>query len=99
MKEIIYRKADLDTLEQPHGFELLLYYNFTKRTTTGFYKGTESSGMDEILDILRASSQETLHPMLLPLVLLQRNVGPRKECHQRETRALLQRVERDLKCT
>lgn len=78
------------------GFELLLSNDFEQRITTAFYKGSRSSGIDEILNHLRASARDIWHPVLLPLLILQSNIGPRQELHQREARALLQQVERDI---
>jgi hypothetical protein len=96
--DIIYRKTDADTLTFPSSYELLLSYTYDAFDTPssrilGFYKGAQST---TIIEHLRESAQEILHPMLLPIIIASNIVGPSQEKHQRDTRVALRDVEEAL---
>jgi hypothetical protein len=42
---------------------------------------------------LRESAQESAHPMLLPVIALNSNIGPRQERRQRDVRSRLWKIE------
>lgn len=90
---IIHRKSDVRKKGKTRGWELTLSHSFGTRITSGYIKGTPSSDVIPALAALRASSGEAGHPLLLPVVLLARDLSPDNDRKQREARDWLRHLE------
>ncbi len=68
--ELLFRKSDVRKKGKTRGWELMLSHSFQTGITTGFAKGTESSDMLESIRHLKICAEQTMHPMLLPMIIL-----------------------------
>lgn len=78
------------------GWELILSHDFEKNTTTGFYKGTGSSKMADVLDSLKQCADNTYHPLLIPLIIFEMECMAGTELRQRTARAWVRSIENQL---
>ena len=94
--DIIFRKSDTRKQGKTEGWDVSLSYSFNTGITTGFVKGTATSHIAECLDSLRSCAADTAHPLLLPLLLLSRDLGSGRDEQLRATRDWVRRLERDI---
>jgi hypothetical protein len=82
----------------PNGFQFLMSHNLNMGSSVvlGFYKATKNTEIATNIMHIRKSAKEIAHPMLLPVMLLSSNIGPRQENHQKQARAMLHIVEDSL---
>lgn len=91
--DIIHRKSDVRKKGKTRGWELMLSHSFETGITSGYIKGTPSSDVIPALATLRASTLEVGHPLLLPVVVLSRDLSPANDQKQREARDWLRHLE------
>ena len=91
--EILFRKSDVRKKGKTRGWELMLSHSFRTGITTGFAKGTESSDMLESIRHLKICAGQTMHPMLLPLIILSHDLSAKTDQKQREARDWLRKLE------
>lgn len=94
--EIIYRKADVRKKGKTRGWQLSLCHDMKTGITSGFYKGTSSSGIVECLDLLKESISDIRHAMLLPVIIFTSSDLGDIEIKQRDARGWLRRIEHTL---
>ncbi|KAI3328148.1 hypothetical protein F4824DRAFT_484588 [Ustulina deusta] len=90
---IIFRKADMRKEGQTRGWEAILSYSFRTNVTTGFVKGTSTSGITDAVKQLKSMPGYVKHPLLLPLILISRYLGTKTDMRQGEARYWLRRLE------
>ncbi|KAL2272421.1 hypothetical protein FJTKL_06588 [Diaporthe vaccinii] len=94
--DIIFRKADVEKMRKTRGWELILSHDIEKNTTTGFYKGTGSSNMADVLESLKQCADNTYHPLLIPLLIFEMECMAGTELRQRTARAWVRSIENQL---
>lgn len=72
----------------------MLSHSFKTGITSGYIKGTPSSDVVDTLIALRTCAGDVGHPMLLPVVVLSRDLSPANDQKQREARDWLRRLEK-----
>lgn len=78
------------------GWELILSHDFEENTTTGFYKGTGSSKMADVLESLKQCANNSYHPLLIPLIIFEMECMAGTELRQRTARAWVRSIENQL---
>ncbi|KAK3898062.1 hypothetical protein C8A05DRAFT_38361 [Staphylotrichum tortipilum] len=91
--QIIFRKSDVRKRGLTRGWELVLSHSFRTNITMGFAKGTPSSDMVQHIRDLHACAHQIRHPLLLPLLILSRDLSSDTDQKQRETREWLRSLE------
>ncbi|CAK7271827.1 hypothetical protein SEPCBS119000_004805 [Sporothrix epigloea] len=92
--QIITRKSDVRKKGLTRGWELMLSHNFRSAITSGYAKGTPSSGLERMLeDHLRACSAHVAHPLVLPTILVAHDLDSSMDDKQRLARQWLRRLE------
>jgi hypothetical protein len=94
--ELVYRKSDVKKEGKTRGWELVLSHDIKSRSTTGFYRGTESSKISECLKLLRKCISDIGHPMLLPILICSRDLNMEGDLRQREVRETVRRLEKTI---
>lgn len=91
--DIVHRKSDVRKKGKTRGWELMLSYSFSTRTTTGYVKGTPSSDVITALAHLKACAAQIGHPLLLPVIIFSHDLSPANDQKQRDARDWLRRLE------
>ncbi|KAJ0109333.1 hypothetical protein J7T55_000258 [Diaporthe amygdali] len=91
--KIIFRKTDVRKRGSTRGWQLFLSHDIEENTTTGFYKGTESSNMTEVLSVFKNCADDAYHPLLLPLIIFEIECMSHTELKQRDVRNWVRRIE------
>ena len=92
-EEIIFRKSDVRKKGLTRGWELMLSHSFRTGMTTGYAKGTESSDLVESIKHLKHCTEQVMHPLLLPVIVLSHDQSYRTDQKQRDARDWLRRLE------
>jgi hypothetical protein len=92
--DIIHRKSDVRKKGKTRGWELMLSHSFKTGITSGYIKGTPSSDVVDAIAMLHSCTAEIGHPMLLPVIVLSRDLSPKNDQKQREARDWLRRLEK-----
>lgn len=71
----------------------MLSHSFRTGITTGYAKGTESSDLVESIKHLRSCAAQTMHPLLLPVIILSHDLSAKTDQKQRDARDWLRRLE------
>lgn len=72
---------------------MALSYSFRTKITSGYIRGTKSAGIGGTMESLSACAKRTLHPLLLPLLMLEAGLSPATEINQRQIRDRLRDLE------
>jgi len=91
--QIVFRKSDVRWKGTSRGWEMALSYSFQTKLTCGYIRGTKSAGIAEILELLSECAKQALHPLLLPLLMLEAGLAPTTENNQRKIRDRLRDLE------
>ncbi|KAI0180006.1 hypothetical protein GGR52DRAFT_568769 [Hypoxylon sp. FL1284] len=91
--QIIFRKSDVRKKGKTRGWEIMLSYSYETGITSGFVKGTDSSGIATLLKQLAACCSEVGHPLLLPVIVLSHDLSSNNDKRQRVARDWLRRLE------
>ncbi|KAH8894814.1 hypothetical protein GQ53DRAFT_792689 [Thozetella sp. PMI_491] len=91
--QICFRKSDVRKKGKTRGWELMLSHCFATGITTGFAKGTESSDMLESVRHLKECAAQSMHPMLLPVIILSHDLSAKNDQKQRDAREWLRKLE------
>jgi hypothetical protein len=91
--QVIFRKSDVRKKGKTRGWELMLSHSFRTGVTTGYAKGTESSDLVASVEQLRACAAQAAHPLLLPVIVLSRDLSSKNDQKQRDARDWLRRLE------
>ena len=75
------------------GWEVFLSHEMKTGITTGFCKATSSSDLVDCLKDLQSCACETMHPMLLPIMIFSREISFKTDIKQWETRDWLRKLE------
>lgn len=94
--EFVFRKSDVQQKGTSRGFEMTLSHSFTERMTSGYAKGTSSAKLDIIIAQLRACSTPVSHPILLPVLVLNRELSSENDQKQRAAREKVRELENQL---
>jgi hypothetical protein len=86
---VIYRKSDVKNM----GWEVLLSHEMRTGITTGFCKGTASSGLGRCLEYLKGCILQIGHPILFPIIIFSHYSSFNHDIKQRNARDWLQRLE------
>lgn len=78
------------------GWELMLSYSFETRITSGYSKAMEASGFKKILEDLKACGNPVSHPLLLPVLVLCKELSAKNYEVQHEQRRLPRTLENRL---
>lgn len=92
--DIVHRKSDVRKKGKTRGWELMLSHSFKTGITSGYIKGTPSSDVVDAIGMLHSCTAEVGHPMLLPVIVLSRDLSPANDQKQREARDWLRRLEK-----
>lgn len=91
--EMIFRKSDVEWLGTSRGWELMLSYSFRTRITSGYIKAMNTYGFKDILETLQGCGGPTSHPLLLPVLILCKELSATNDEAQREQRRRLRALE------
>ncbi|KAI1341422.1 hypothetical protein F5Y15DRAFT_431189 [Xylariaceae sp. FL0016] len=91
--QMIFRKSDVRWKGTPRGCEMMLSYSFETRITSGYVKGTKSARIEKLLQQLTVCSRPVTHPMILPVLVLCRELSPQHDQLQREYREQVRQLE------
>ncbi|KAK3375181.1 hypothetical protein B0H63DRAFT_269835 [Podospora didyma] len=91
--QLIFRKSDVRKKGLTRGWELMLSHSFRDGITTGFAKGTASSDMVESIKHLKCCAGQTMHPLLLPIIILSHDLSAKNDQKQRDAREWLRNLE------
>lgn len=72
---------------------MVLSYSFETRITSGFAKGTESAELNSVLRQMSKCAYFAAHPLLLPVLMLNKQISVANDERQRSLRHELRKVE------
>jgi hypothetical protein len=75
---------------------MMLSYSFRTKTTSGFVKGTSSAKIEALLAQLAKCASTVSHPLLLPILALNREFSTEHDQRQREARNNIRQLEKAL---
>jgi hypothetical protein len=88
--ELVFRDSDTQWSEEAsRGFEMILSYSFKTRITSGYVRGTRHAEIGQILQQLATCSASTAHPLLLPTLVVCRELGSKNDEFHQRTRQLI----------
>ncbi|KAM7184264.1 putative Mg2+ transporter-like zinc transport protein [Rhypophila sp. PSN 637] len=91
--ELVFRKSDVQWKGTSRGWEMALSYSTATRITSGYIRGTLSAGIHEVIELVCECARPACHPLLLPLLMLRREMSPQMEIDQRDIRDQLRSME------
>ncbi|KAK0644675.1 hypothetical protein B0T16DRAFT_495437 [Cercophora newfieldiana] len=93
--QLVFRKSDVRWKGTSRGWEMALSYSFRAKITSGYVRGTKSAGIIDIMESLSAAcaKEVAVHPLLLPLLMLEAGLAPTTEINQRQIRDRLRDLE------
>jgi hypothetical protein len=94
--ELIYRNIAGTKVGQCHGWELSLTYRPDANATTGFFRGTKDSLLDDCITHLQKSYKLAGNPLLLPTIVLAHEMDGISNTDIRCSYGWLQRAEDSL---
>lgn len=72
---------------------MILSHSLVTNITSGYVKGTSSAEIETLMEQLRACAVPTSHPLLLPVLVLSRELSAKNDVTQRNARDQLRRLE------
>lgn len=94
--ELVFRKSDVEWLGHSRGWMMMLSYSFPTKMTNGYIKATESAKFNETLDLFQDFKEPGSHPLLLPVLALNKELATKNDKMQRDVRAKLRALEEAL---
>ncbi|KAI3321758.1 hypothetical protein HD806DRAFT_146484 [Xylariaceae sp. AK1471] len=85
--QLVFRKSDTQWSGGGNrGFEMMLSHSFETRITSGYVRGTHHTKIGQVLQQLATCSTSTAHPLLLPILVLCRELGFKNDEFHQATR-------------
>ncbi|KAH8194203.1 hypothetical protein TruAng_011634 [Truncatella angustata] len=103
--QFVFRKSDVTWNGISRGWEVILSYSFASRMTSGYVKGAKASEkkgdtkaveIEEVMKQLRACANPASHPLLLPIIILTKELGAENDIRQRLAREEVRKLEKAL---
>lgn len=92
----MFRKSDVSWNGVSRGWELVLSYSFRSNITSGYVKGTKKANIESVMTQLRACATPVSHPLLLPIIMLTREISAENDVRQRLARDRIRGLENAL---
>ncbi|KAI1248066.1 hypothetical protein MGN70_010315 [Eutypa lata] len=90
---IIFRKSDVKWGANSRGWEMTLSYSFKTGITSGYVKGTKSADIENLVYQVQQCASSVGHPLLLPVLILCRELSLDNDEAQRNSRQKVRELE------
>ncbi|ROV87777.1 hypothetical protein VMCG_10788 [Cytospora schulzeri] len=94
--QLIFRKSDVEWLGTSRGWEMMLSYSSSTGITSGYVKAMETAKFNTVLEELLLCGRPASHPLLLPVLVLCRELSSENDEKQRAQRKELRKLENAL---
>ncbi|KAI1744983.1 hypothetical protein F4680DRAFT_403941 [Xylaria scruposa] len=91
--QLIFRNSQDRGQKSSQGWEIILSYSVKTRITSGYVRWTADTSMHQLFEQLMSFSKPTAHPLMLPLLVLQHNLGAQNDQYYRDSRDQIRKIE------
>ncbi|KAI0554384.1 hypothetical protein F4679DRAFT_579411 [Xylaria curta] len=91
----IFRNSQDRRQKSSQGWEIILSNSVNTRITSGYVRWTADASIQQPFEQLMSFSKPTAHPLMLPLLVLQHNLGAQNDQYYRNSRDQVRKIESD----